>query len=264
MPGRYHAAEVPVPQQLPTIHHDGQGPNLLYHVEGELVPVLRLQLGGAVPAYFEHHVLLWKEPSVDIQLRPMKGAFKRFFAGMPIFLTQATGSGHIAFSRDGAGQIIPMHLQPGQSIEVREHQFLAASDNISYTFTRVRGIANMLFGSSGFFIDRFTAERFEGVVFLHGYGNVFEVALGPNEAIDVEPGGWLYKDQSVRMEIKVMGLRSGIFAGSGQLVFNRFYGPGRLGLQSMYMHAGDSNAGAAAGAGGAVGIAGAVLKGLSG
>ena len=44
---------MPIPAQLPTIHKDGQGPNLLYHVEGELVPVLRLQLGGSVPAYFE-------------------------------------------------------------------------------------------------------------------------------------------------------------------------------------------------------------------
>ncbi|GAC1652830.1 MAG: AIM24 family protein [Candidatus Dormibacteraceae bacterium] len=255
---------MPLPVQLPTIHHDGQGPNLLYHVEGELVPVLRLQLGGSIPAYFEHHVLLWKEPSVDITLKPIRGAFKRFIAGMPIFMTQAVGQGQIAFSRDGTGQIIPMHLQPGQSIEVREHQFLAASDNVAYTFTRVRGIANMLFGSTGFFIDRFTAEKFEGVVFLHGYGNVFEVMLGPGEAIDVEPGGWLYKDLSVKMDIKVMGLRSGLFAGSGQLVFNRFTGPGRLGLQSMYVHLGDSGTGGAAGVGGAVGLAGAVLKGLSG
>src|SRR5438270_230603 len=86
---------MPVPTQLPTTHHDGQGPNLLYHVEGELVPVLRLQLGGSIPAYFEHHVLLWKEPTVDIQLKPMKGAFKRFIAGMPIFLTQAVGQGQV-------------------------------------------------------------------------------------------------------------------------------------------------------------------------
>src|SRR5260221_10029765 len=185
----------------------------------------------------------------------MKGAFKRFIAGMPIFLTHATGQGQIAFSRDGVGQIVPMHLQPGQSIEVREHQFLAATDNVAYTFTRVKGIANMLFGSTGFFIDRFTAEQYEGVIFLHGYGNIFEVVLGPSEAIDVEPGGWLYKDASVRMEIKVMGLGSGIFAGSGNLVFNRFYGPGRLGIQSMYMHLGDS-ANASSGVGTAAGAYG--------
>jgi len=252
---------MPIPAQLPTIHKDGQGPNLLYHVEGELVPVLRLQLGGSVPAYFEHHVLLWKEPTVDIALKPMKGAFKRFIAGMPIFMTHATGQGQIAFSRDGVGQLVPMHLQPGQSIEVREHQFLAATDNIAYTFTRVKGIANMLFGSTGFFIDRFTAEQYEGIVFLHGYGNIFEVVLGANEAIDVEPGGWVYKDPSVSMDTQLMRLSTGLFASGGQIVFNRFTGPGRVGIQSMYYHppvAGEAGS-VAAGAG----LLGAVLRGVT-
>jgi uncharacterized protein (AIM24 family) len=33
-----------------------------------------------------------------------------------------------------------------------------------------------------------------------------------------------------------MGLKSGILGGSGSLVFNRFTGPGRVGIQSMYIH----------------------------
>ena len=84
---------MPVPTQLPTTHHDGQGPNLLYHVEGELVPVLRLQLGGSIPAYFEHHVLLWKEPGVDIELKKLPGGVKRKIAGLDFFVTRATGPG---------------------------------------------------------------------------------------------------------------------------------------------------------------------------
>ena len=60
-----------------------------------------------------------------------------------------------------------------------------------------------------------------------------------------------------------MGLRSGFFAGSGNFVFNRFYGPGRLGIQSMYMHMGDS-ANAATGAGTAAGAIGVAAKLLGG
>jgi uncharacterized protein (AIM24 family) len=48
-------------------------------------------------------------------------------AGMPIFLTEAQGPGEIAFSRDGAGHLFPLHLMPGKSVLVREHQFLAAT-----------------------------------------------------------------------------------------------------------------------------------------
>jgi len=66
------------------------------------------------------------------------------------------------------------------------------------------------------------------------------------------------------MEIKVMGLRSGIFAGSGNLVFNRFYGPGRLGIQSMYMHMGDSANASSTGVGAAAGAIGVAAKLLGG
>lgn len=166
----------------------------------------------------------------------MKGAFKRVVAGMNIYMTETRGPGEIAFSRDGAGHVFPIHLQRGQSIIAREHQFLAATGNIEYTFSRVKGVGSMLFGSSGFFQDQFKATGDEDVVWLHGYGNVFEKTLGPGEQIDVEPGGWIYRDASVSMDIKVFGLKTGIFGGSGNLVFNRFTGPGRVGIQSMYVH----------------------------
>jgi uncharacterized protein (AIM24 family) len=224
----------PVP--LPSVVREGAAPGVRYQIAGELVPILHLWLDGSVPIFFEHHVALWKDPAVDISLKSLKGGFKRVVAGMPIFMTEATGPGEIAFSRDGAGQLFPMHLQPGQTVEVREHQFLAATGNLDYGFRRLKGVANMLFGGSGIFIDHFTATQHEGVVWLHGYGNVFEKTLEAGEQIDVEPGGWIYRDESVRMDVQVFGLRTGIFGGGGNMVWNRFSGPGRVGIQSMYVH----------------------------
>ena len=129
-----------------------------------------------------------------------------------------------------------MHLPAGSSMYVREHQFLAATGSLAYTYERVRGVSNLLFGGNGFFVDRFDAQE-DGVLWLHGYGNVFDVALAPGESIDVEPGGWIYRDGSVSMNQQVYGLKTGLLGGSGQLVFNRFTGPGRVGIQTMYVHA---------------------------
>ena len=165
----------------------------------------------------------------------MKGALKRMMAGMQIFVTEATGTGQISFSRDGAGHIFGLHLNDGQEVHVREHQFLAATRNIEYTFQRVKGVANMLFGGSGFFIDKFHGAKGPGILWLHGYGNVFEKVLLPGEQIDVEPGGWLYKDPSVQMDTNVQRLATGFF-GSMSFITNRFTGPGRVGIQSMYLH----------------------------
>jgi uncharacterized protein (AIM24 family) len=71
---------------------------------------------------------------------------------------------------------------------------------------------------------------------MHGYGNVFEKTLEPGETIDIEPGGWLFRDHSVQMTQEVYGFKTGLMGGSGNLVFNRFTGPGRVGLQSAYYH----------------------------
>jgi uncharacterized protein (AIM24 family) len=85
----------------------------------------------------------------------------------------------------------------------------------------------------------------EGIVLLHGYGNVFEKTLGAGETLDVEPGGWLWKDANVRMDtVSVLqsggggGLMGafGAFVGGAALSLNRFYGPGRIGIQSMTYH----------------------------
>jgi uncharacterized protein (AIM24 family) len=215
-------------------------------VEGELVPVVDVELGTQQSVYFEHHILLWKQPNVTLGFMGLQGAAKRFFAGLQIFISTAKGPGNIAFSREAPGQIVSLRLGPGQSIDVREHQFLLASTNVKYDFFFQQGLANVLFSRTGLFIDRFSAQQGEGIVLLHGYGNVFEKNLAPGEMIDVEPGAWLWKDSNVRMDtISVLqsqgagGLLGalGAFVGGAALQMNRFYGPGRVGMQSMTYHA---------------------------
>jgi uncharacterized protein (AIM24 family) len=237
MPGR--------PVLVPTAAAAETFAGITYHLDGGLVPALTVEITPDQPVYFEHHIMLWKNPSVSIGVKPIAGAVKRMLAGMPV--TEATGSGMISFSRDGAGQIIPLHLAEMEEIHVREHQFLAATRNVDYMYERVRGIANMMAGATGFFIDKFRCHQGEGILWLHGYGNVFEKRLAPNEQIEVEPGAWLYRDASVTMETNVQTLSSGLF-GSANMITNRFTGPGRIGIQSMY--AGGPGSDASGGGGG--------------
>jgi uncharacterized protein (AIM24 family) len=224
-----------LPTLMPTTASAETFGGVTYHIDGELVPVLSVDVTH-MPVYFEHHILLWKHPTVRIGLKTLKGALKRIFAGMQIFVTEASGQGIIAFSRDGAGHIVPIHLKQGEELHVREHQFLAATGSIDYSFERVKGLASMLFGQSGFFIDKFHGHQGEGVLWLHGYGNVFEKVLAAGEQIDIEPGGWLYKDPRVKMETIIDRLTSGLFGSTMNFVVNRFTGPGRVGIQSMYLH----------------------------
>jgi uncharacterized protein (AIM24 family) len=228
------AANEPVPQVGDPTGIIRSG-DVTVRIEGELVPVVDVELGGRENIYFEHHVLLWKEPRVNISIKSLRGVVKRIFAGIQIFVTQAAGPGNISFSRDAPGQIVVLQLRPGEAIHVREHQFLLATDGVAYDFFRVRGIANMLFGGTGFFIDHFVNESGAGLLLLHGYGNVFTKTLAPGEAIDVEPGAFLWKDASVTMDTNVTNLSTGFFGGTS-FTLNRFFGPGRVGIQSMTYH----------------------------
>jgi len=231
---------------------EGDNPKELMHVgdttlriEGELVPVVDVELGPRNTVYFEHHILLWKQPQVRLGFMNLQNAGKRFFAGLQIFISTAQGPGNISFSREAPGQIVALRLNPGQSVDVREHQFLLATDTVAYDFYWQQGLANIFLSRTGLFIDRFTAQQAEGLVLLHGYGNVFEKTLAPGEQLDVEPGAWLWKDSNVAMDT-ISVLQSGggggfmgalgALVGGASVMMNRFTGPGRVGLQSMTYH----------------------------
>lgn len=209
--------------------------NSTCQVEGEIVPVAEINLAQGDTIFFEHHVMLWKDDAVPVSVMPLTGGVKRALAGMPFIVTMAHGPGRIAFSRDATGELVVLPLHPGMELDVREHAFLLASHHINYTYIRIKGLRNILFGGQGMFMDRFVTSDQPGLLLLHGYGNVFERTLQAGESIILEPGAFLYKDASVTMNIESQKLTTGFFGGTG-MNLAKMIGPGRVGIQSMYVH----------------------------
>jgi len=204
-------------------------------IAGTIVPSVEIDLAGD-EVYFEHHVLLWKESDVSMRSLPLRGAIKRTFAGMPFVVSAAQGKGRVAFSRDATGEVVVLPLQPGMEVTVREHAFLLASSEVDYSYVLVKGLRPIASGAQGVYMDRFWTRTAPGVLFLHGYGNVFEKTLAPNAQILLEPGAFLYKDVSVQMEVEMKSLPNGL-RGGVQLNLLCMTGPGRVGIQSMYFGA---------------------------
>jgi uncharacterized protein (AIM24 family) len=205
-------------------------------VEGELVPVAEIALAQQDGVYFEHHVLLWKDETVPLSSLKTNGP-RRSLGGMPHIVSVANGPGRIAFSRDAPGELVVLPLHPGMELDVREHAFLLASHSIQYSFVRIKGLANMLHGGNGMFMDRFVTAQQPGLLMLHGNGNVLERTLRPGEKILIEPGGFLYKDSSVIMQTTQIQLKTGML-GHHNMYLAEMTGPGRVGIQSMYVHHG--------------------------
>jgi uncharacterized protein (AIM24 family) len=204
-------------------------------VEGEIVPVAEINLAPGDAVYFEHHVLLWKEDRVPMSALPLQGGMKRVLAGLPFIISVAQGPGRIAFSRDATGELVVLPLHPGMELDVREHAFLLASHSINYSFIRIKGLRNILLGGQGMFMDRFVTTNQPGLLLLHGNGNVFERVLRAGESIQIEPGAFLYKDASVTMTVVSVPLTTGLLGGTG-MNLAEMTGPGRVGIQSMYVH----------------------------
>jgi uncharacterized protein (AIM24 family) len=208
--------------------------NSTCQVEGELVPVAEMSLAQGDAVIFEHHVMLWKDEGAPLSALNTGGGLKRSLGGMPHVISVGYGPGRIAFSRDSPGEIRVLPLHPGMELDVREHAFLVASANISYSFVRIKGLANILHGGGGMYMDRFVTAAAPGLLLLHGYGNIFERYLQPGEKILVEPGGFLYKDSTVAMNAVQQNLKTGLMRHGMYLA--EMVGPGRVGIQSMYVH----------------------------
>lgn len=219
-------------------------------IAGAYVPVVDFELHPDDSLYFTHHVLLWKDPQVQISNRGLKGAWKRLFAGLPLIMAQAQGPGHIAFSRDLPGEVIAVPLNVGQEIDVREHVFLVASSDVDYDWFQTRIWYRTRNGEDtethypvGMFMDRFVARERPGLLVLHGAGNLFVKRLRAGESVLLKPNALLYKDPSVRMELVINRVMKPSFGGlfqtvasGGRYLWIRVHGPGRVAIQSADKH----------------------------
>jgi uncharacterized protein (AIM24 family) len=214
-------------------------------IEGFYVPVADVNLAGSDSIYFTHHVLLWKDPQVNMSTMSLASGWKRMFAGLPLVMMQAHGPGHIAFSRDAPGEMIALPLQPGQEVDVREHLFMLATSNVAYNwfstniwYTTQSGDDKETHYPLGMFMDRFSAPQAPGLLILHAAGNVFVRDLAPGETLLVKPTALIFKDPSVDMQLHFEHPNTGFSLGwgswSNRYYWLRLWGPGRVAVQSVF------------------------------
>ena len=218
--------------------------NSFCQIEGAYVPVADVKLAPEDSVYFTHHVLLWKDPQVNVTTMSMKGGWKRIMAGLPLVMTQAHGPGHIAFSKDDPGEVISVPLQAGEAVDVREHMFLVATGQVQYDwfntgvwFQTQNGDDTETHYPIGMCMDRFAAPGAPGLLLLHAAGNVFVRQLGDGEAILIKPKALVFKDPAVGMQLHFEHPSvqwNGWGTWGNRYLWLLLYGPGRVAIQSVY------------------------------
>ena len=208
--------------------------NSACRIAGEVVPAAEFLLADGDAVFFEQHTVLWKERGVSLKGVRAGGGARRLMGGMPYAVIEARGPGRIALTRDAAGEVVVLPLHSGLEVDVRGHAFLAASENVSYDFIKITGLVNVLHGGEGMYMDRFVSGPAAGLLLLHGCGNVLERRLAAGEKLLVKPGGFLYKDSTVAMT--TVKAQVGGSVGHKNAYLAELAGPGRVGIQSMYVH----------------------------
>ena len=215
-------------------------------IEGAYVPVADFNLAAPDSVYFTHHVLLWKDPQVNVTTMPLAGGWKRLLAGMPLIMTQAQGPGHIAFSRDAPGEMIALPMHPGKQWTCasicswwRPATWLTTGS--TPTSGSARGTATIPRRTIrvGMFMDRFMAPQKPGLLLLHAAGNVLCAIWAEGETILVKPTALIFKDPTVQMQLHFERPGSGFSGWFGMSWGNRYlwlrmWGPGRVAISSVF------------------------------
>lgn len=170
-------------------------------IDGTIVPVADVQLGPGESVFFEHHAMLWKEDDTAMSVMDAPGGAKRLLGTLPFVLSVATGPGRVSCSRDAPGELVVLPIDPGQEFDVREHAMLLATSSLTYSFEKLSDFKATMAVGSGMYLERFVAAGEPGLLLLHGYGNVLDRTLADGETVEVEPGGFLYKESTVSMEL---------------------------------------------------------------
>jgi uncharacterized protein (AIM24 family) len=200
-----------------------------------LVPAVLVTLDRGESVYCENGIMLYKDTPVTVGRKtiPSSGLLKTMerttFGGIPYFLTEFTGPGSVAFSRDGVGEVRILELAQGQEVDVAEGSMLCADASIVYDMTYVKGThrpGRMV----GFWMDRL---RGPGKVALHAHGNVISMGLDRGEMIATDFGGLLYKDWSVEAKTANQAFGGGLLGKLESFEVVELTGPGKVAIQTV-------------------------------
>ena len=216
-------------------------------IEGLYVPVADMNLAPGDSVYFTHHVLLWKDPQVNITAMSLNGAWKRMFAGMPLVMTQAQGPGpHRVFARRARRADRAAAAARRQPSTCASICFLLATGNVAYDWFQTNiwlqhastATTPETHYPMGMFMDRFTAPAISRAAPAARRGQRASCASWrPARRILVKPTALIFKDPTVEMHLHFEHPGT-IFSGWGswgnRYMWLRLMGPGRVAVQSVF------------------------------
>ena len=206
-----------------------------YEIQGAPYPAAIVNLEGGESVLCQSGAMTWMSPNMKMETKGggIGKMFSRAISGEAMFQNTYTaegGPGMIAFASTMPGDILPINLQPGQSIVAQKRAFLASSSTISYEMFFQKKLGAGFFGGEGFIMQKFSGS---GLLLLEIDGSAITYELAPGQTMIVDTGNLAACDATCSIDIvSVGGVKNALLGGEG--LFNtKVTGPGKIWLQTM-------------------------------
>jgi uncharacterized protein (TIGR00266 family) len=207
-----------------------------YRIDGTVQQTLLVDLAAGQQIVSDAGGMSWMSRGVVMNTRSsggIGGLLKRAASGATLFLVDYVaqgGEGHVAFSADFPGKVLPIELGAGQSVVMHKHAFLCAEKTVQLDIFFNRRIGAGLFAGEGFILQKVTGP---GAAFVELDGDAIEYHLKPGEVLRVEPGHVAMFDSSISFNIEMIQGFTNILMGGEGLFLATLTGPGRAWLHSL-------------------------------
>ena len=207
-----------------------------YRIDGTVQQTLLVDLESGQTIVSDAGGMSWMTRSVAMNTRSqggLGGLLKRAVSGATLFLVDfaAQGeAGHVAFSADFPGKILPIELVGAQAVVMHKHAFLCAEKTVSLDIFFNRRLGAGLFAGEGFVLQKVTGP---GAAFVELDGDAIEYHLKSGETMRVEPGHVAMFDASVSFDIEMIQGFTNLLMGGEGIFLATLTGPGRIWLHSL-------------------------------
>ena len=207
-----------------------------YEIIGGSFPAVKCRLTRGEAMKCESGSMSWMDAGIKMTTEGGGGlgkALGRAFSGESIFFNKyecSADQAEIVFASSFPGSIVPVKLEPGQTIIAQKSSFLASENTVDVAMHFHKKVGGGMFGGMGFIMQRFTGP---GTVFLEIDGALEEYELAPGEIKMVDGPHLAILGTGVSFELeRIKGAKNVLFGGEG-LFLTKVQGPGKIWLQTM-------------------------------
>lgn len=203
-------------------------------IAGPTFPMLRVYLDKGENIKAESGAMVTMTRDLSLTGKADGGILKglaRKLSGESFFMQQLSaekGPGWALLAAPAPGDIAIIDVAEGRGWTVQKSGFLAGTAGIDVS-TKVQSLAKGIFSGEGLFV---VAIGGAGTLFLSTYGSIHTIDLPAGEELLVDNGHLVAWENSLRYEITKGATTWVSAATSGEGVACRFFGPGRILIQS--------------------------------